>query len=117
MPEPITLPRRAKGTRPAFFKDPAFDQMYAVVIALTQELSVAIDRLDTVERLLDEKGVLRRADIEAYRERGAVAGDRNQRRDEYIGRVFQIPPRRSGDYSGRARLTHRALTGAFAEAP
>jgi hypothetical protein len=90
MPEPIVLPRRAKGARPAFFKDPAIDQMYAVVIALTQELSVAIDRLDTVERLLDEKGVLSRADIETYREDGAVAEERNARRDDYIGRVFQI---------------------------
>ncbi|MSO65872.1 MAG: hypothetical protein EXQ85_08780 [Alphaproteobacteria bacterium] len=89
-PPTITLPRRAKGPKPQFFRDPVMDHLMAMVIALTAELSVTIERQDTLERLLDNRQVLPRKDIEAYRPDDAVEGDRFKTRDDLIGRVFQV---------------------------
>jgi len=86
----VNLPLRAKGKRATFYKDPAVDQLFAIVTMLTQELSVAFDRIETVERMLDKNGVISRADIEAYKPGEQEEGERTQRRDEYIGRVFNI---------------------------
>lgn len=101
MPETqIRLPRVAKGKRPQFFDDPAIDQMMTFIIELSAEVSVVYDRLDTVERLLDAKGTVSRADIEAYRAPEAVENERMARRDGYLKRVFRMhqnstPPKAS----------------------
>lgn len=58
---------RAKGKRPAYFADPATDRLLSMVMALTAELSVTRERLDTVERLLERQGTLPTAAIEEYR--------------------------------------------------
>ena len=91
MPETqVRLPRVAKGKRPQFFDDPAIDQMMTFIIELSAEVSVVYDRLDTVERLLDSKGMVSRADIEAYRAPEAVEAERMARRDAYLKRVFRM---------------------------
>ena len=86
----IRLPRDPKGRRAQFYPDPAIDQLMAIVVALTGELSVAFDRLDTLERLLESRGVLRPADVEAWEPDPAAAAVRNRRREELIERVFQV---------------------------
>lgn len=86
----IRLPIRSKGKRATFYKDPAVDQLFAIITMLTQELSVAFDRIETVERLLDKNGVIKRSDIEAYKPDEQEEQERTTRRDEYIGRVFNI---------------------------
>jgi hypothetical protein len=84
------LPRIAKGHRPEFYDDPAIDQLFAIVTALTGELSVLSDRLDTVERLLADARVLSTEAIEAYVPDGAAAAVRAERRDELLRRVFAV---------------------------
>jgi len=86
----VQLPLRSKGKRATFYKDPAVDQLFAIITMLTQELSVAFDRIETGERILDKNGVLKRADIEKYKPGEAEETERTTRRDEYIGRVFNI---------------------------
>ncbi len=95
----VTLPRHAKGKRSVFFDDPAIDQMMTFIIELSAEVSVVYDRLDTVERLLDEKGTISRDDIEAYRPDEKVEGERNTRREGYLKRVFRMHPEYSKDDS------------------
>ena len=91
MPETqVRLPRVSKGKRPQFFDDPDIDQMMTIIIELSAEVSVVYDRLDTVERLLDTKGTISRADIEAYRAPDAVEAERMARRDAYLKRVFRM---------------------------
>jgi hypothetical protein len=85
----VSLPRRAKGRRPQFYEDPAIDQLFAIVTALTGEISVLFDRLDTLERLLTESRVLPQA-IESYVPDDAAAALRGQRRDELLRRVFAV---------------------------
>lgn len=88
----ITLPRNAKGKRSVFFDDPAIDQMMTFILELSAEVSVVYDRLDTVERLLDDKGTISRDDIEAYRPNEDVEAARNERREAYLKRVFRMHP-------------------------
>ena len=80
---------KAKGKRPAYFEDPGVDRVLSIVMALAGELSVVRERLDTVERLLEAKGTISRADIEFYvpdrtagKERGLLAKD-------YIARIMR----------------------------
>ena len=90
MAAPVTLPRRSKGPKPQFFRDPALDHLLAMVVALTAELSVAIERHDSLERLLDKQGVVKRKAIEAFRPDEAIEAERFKVRDDLIGRVFHI---------------------------
>jgi hypothetical protein len=89
-PLPARLPRDPKGRRAQFYSDPAIDQLWAVVTAITAEVSVAFDRLDTLERLLERDGGVTRASIEAYRPDEDVGRERARRREELIARVFQV---------------------------
>lgn len=86
----LALPRDPKGRRAQFYSDPAIDQLWAVVTAITAEVSVAFDRVDTLERLLERDGRVTRAAIEAYRPDEAAARERARRREELIARVFQV---------------------------
>lgn len=80
---------RAKGRRPDYFDDPAVDRLLSLAMALTAEVSVLRERLDTVERLLDARGGLSRADIEAYvpdRDAGAERGEATR---AFLARVMR----------------------------
>lgn len=86
----VRLPREPRGRRAQFYDDPAIDQLWAIVLALTAEVSVAFDRIDTLERLLQRAGSLRPGDIDAYLPDGATATEKSRRREELIQRVFQV---------------------------
>ncbi|MGB3753346.1 MAG: hypothetical protein WA954_05535 [Parerythrobacter sp.] len=81
--------KRAKGERPAFFDEPALDRLYSVVFALVGEVSVLRERLDTVERLLDAKGTIDRADIEAYEPDRDEGEERGLATRAYIARIMR----------------------------
>jgi hypothetical protein len=57
---------------------------------LMTEVSVLRERLDTVERLLDEKGAISRADIEAFRADPIAETERTAWRDAYFRRVMRM---------------------------
>jgi hypothetical protein len=94
--EAIRLPRDPKGRRAQFYDDPAIDQLMAIVTALTAEVSVAFDRIDTLERLLERVGSLREADVESFVPDPEAAATRARRREELIQRVFQVLSRYPG---------------------
>ena len=93
-PEAVRLPRETLGKRPSFFADPSLDQMMTFIVELTTEVAVLRERLDTVERLLDTRGSVTRADIEAFRPDPGVETERNAWRDAYLKRVFRMHPAR-----------------------
>lgn len=82
-------PTRAKGPQPQYFDDPAIDQLHAALLALAAELSVAYDRIDTLERLLERSGALQRADIDRFEPDAAAALERAARRDALIARLLR----------------------------
>ena len=80
---------KAKGKRPAYFEDPAIDRTLSIVMALVGEVSVMRERLDTVERLLDAKGTVSRADIESYAPDRLAGKERGLIIKDYIARVMR----------------------------
>lgn len=89
--DPLALAgAKAKGKRPFFFSDPDVERLMNIVMALTQEVSVMRERLDTVERLLDKKGTISRDDIENFTPTKDEADQRGAWTQEYISRVLRI---------------------------
>lgn len=86
MREPPQVP---KGHRPQVFDDPAIDQLYAAYVALATELSVAFERIDTLERLLEQRTGLSREAIEQYVPDPAVAEARSARRADLAARLLK----------------------------
>lgn len=81
--------RRAKGKRPEFFDEPALDRLYSTVFALAAEVSVLRERQDTIERLLDQNGTLRREDIESYEPDRTAGEERGLATRAYIARIMR----------------------------
>jgi hypothetical protein len=86
---PVRLARVAKGRKPLYFSDPAIDKLLWMTMTLMEELSVTRDRLDTVERLLEGKRVLRRRDIEGFVAAGAAQAERSARRAAFVDRMLR----------------------------
>lgn len=80
---------KAKGKRPRYFDDPAIDRTLSILLAVAGEVSVLRERLDTVERLLDTKGTISRADIETYQPDRDAAYERGLAAKEYIARIMR----------------------------
>ncbi len=80
---------KAKGRRPRYFDQPAQDRMLSMLMALIGEVSVLRERLDTVERLLEAKGSLDRADIESFAPDKEAARERGILTRDYIHRVMR----------------------------
>ena len=80
---------KAKGKRPAYFDDPATDRTLSIVMAIAGEVAVMRERLDTIERLLDAKGSISRADIEAYTPDRQAGQERGMLHKEYIARILR----------------------------
>jgi hypothetical protein len=81
--------RRAKGKRPQFFDEPALDRLYSTVFALAAEVSALRERNDTLERLLETQGVLKRDDIECYVPDGVAGDERGLATRAYIARIMR----------------------------
>ncbi len=87
----IRMPRHAKGKRPKFFpEEPAADRLMTILMALVTEVAVVRERLDTFERLADEKGVVSREDIEAYEPSIEAREEREGWRQTYLDRILQV---------------------------
>ena len=96
LPEPEDLDpvgqanRRAKGRRPQFLNDPATERVLSIAMSIAAELSVARERIDTLERLLAQRGILSAADIEAFEPDAAAQAERHDWGRAYIARVLRI---------------------------
>ena len=82
--------RTIKGKRPSFFEAPGVDYLMHMVMVLTQELSVTRDRLDTLERLVEEKGVLERAEFSQFSPDQGCLEDREKNRQALLKNLFSV---------------------------
>lgn len=82
-------PRRPKGQQPVFFDDPAIDQLHAAVVALASELAVAFDRIDTLERLLEQRVGLARSSIDEFAPDEDLQRQRSARHADIAERVLR----------------------------
>ena len=70
-------------------------------MSLVGELSATRDRLDALERVLDERGAVSRADVEAYAPDEQAEEERQRRRDAYIRRVMRVVEMELDQVEGR----------------
>jgi len=76
------------GKRP-YFMDPAVERVLNILMATVQELAVTRERLDTIERLLEMKGVVARSEIETFEPTRDQAAERGLWMQEYLNRVLR----------------------------
>jgi len=89
--DPLQLAgNKPKGKRPFFLKDADVERVMAITMAVAQELAVMRERMDTIERLLDKKGTISRADIENYDPPKDIAEERGAWTQEYLARILRI---------------------------
>ena len=82
--------RRAQGKRPVFLNDPAVERVLSITMAVATELAVARERIDTLERLLVQRGVLEPDAIEKFEPSAAAQDERNAWGRAFIARVLRI---------------------------
>ncbi|MBL8629747.1 MAG: hypothetical protein JNM81_08980 [Rhodospirillaceae bacterium] len=80
----------AKGKQPQFHEDRAIDQLMAMVTALTAEVSILRDRLDTHERLAEAGKPSRREDVEAFIPDTGIMAERSEQRQRLLRKVFRV---------------------------
>lgn len=66
------------------------ERVLDIVMAVAQELAVARERIDTLERLLARHGVVQRHEIETYAPDPQAAGERGLWLQEYLARILRI---------------------------
>lgn len=81
---------KPKGKRPYFLDSQETERVMAITMAVAQELAVMRERLDTVERLLETKGVVTREDIESFTPTKEEANERGAWTQEYLARILRI---------------------------
>ena len=84
----IELPRVAKGKKPIYLDERSIDNLMAMIMTLTQEISVLRDRLDTIEKLLVNKKSITLEDIETFEPDDELVKERKDRRQMLLKRVL-----------------------------
>lgn len=81
---------KAKGGRPYFFNDPSVERVLNIAMAVATEVAVVRERIDTIERLLEAKGLLNRAELEAFVPTDEQAEERQLWHARYAARILRI---------------------------
>ena len=96
MSEPLNLDTinlagtRARGKRPYFFKDPDVERVLNIAMVIAMEHAVTHQRLDALERLIEQKGLLSREELEQFQPDPSAEQQRSVWMKEYIARVLRI---------------------------
>lgn len=90
MAERVELQKKAKGERPQYFDDPAVDKVLAITMALAGEVAVIRDRMDTIERLMEDGKPVTREVLDTYRPDPKVREERDSWREVYFGNILRI---------------------------
>lgn len=83
-------PLEAAGEKPAFFDDPAVDRVLAIAMAVAEEVAVTGERLDTLERVLEDKNILARDELAGYRPGPEVVAERLSTHKAFVERLLRI---------------------------
>lgn len=73
---------------PAFFDNPAIDNLIAVTMELGAELWVQRERMRIIEKILAEKGVVTAELIEQYTPSAEESAAVRAERDDFVQRLF-----------------------------
>ena len=81
---------RARGKRPYFFKDPDVERVLSIAMVVAMEHAVTRQRLDALERLIEQKGLFTREELDQFRPDREAEAQRTLWMKEYIARVLRI---------------------------
>lgn len=81
--------QKPQGKRPEYFSDAMSEQHYSITMALVAELAVARERIDTLERVLQQNGLLDTDAIDQYIPDDTAATERQTAQMEYSARIFR----------------------------
>lgn len=82
--------RTIKGKRPSFYEAEGVDYLMHMVMVLSQELSVTRDRLDTLEHLVEDKGVLKRSEFNEFKPDQNCLEEREIKRQALLTNLFSV---------------------------
>jgi hypothetical protein len=77
------------GKRP-YFLNPETERVLAITMAVAQELALARQRIDTLERLLAVKGVVSRGEVDGFAPSPDEYAERALWTQEFIDRILRI---------------------------
>ena len=80
---------KPKGKRPAYFKDTMAENHFSITMSVVAELAVARERIDSLERILINKGLLNEDDVENFVPDQQAAEARQLAQIEYSTRIFR----------------------------
>jgi hypothetical protein len=89
MTQKLRLRQAARGERPRYFKDPAIDKLLSITLALTGEVAVMRDRIDTLERMLEAKQPITRSAIDNFQPTTEIRAARDAWRDAFLDVVLR----------------------------
>lgn len=72
------------------FDNPELDKMLAILLSLGNEVYVMRDRLRIIEKMMDKKGVISRADIETYELTPEEEAENRKECDAFMERLFRV---------------------------
>jgi polyhydroxyalkanoate synthesis regulator phasin len=70
--------------------NPEVEKVLSITMAIAGELAVARERLDTLERILESKGIMNRDEIESFIPSENDANERQTWHAEYLARIMRI---------------------------
>jgi len=100
------LPTLARPHKEVPGETAAEPRLLAMVTALTSELAVTRERLDTLERLVEASGVIEQADVESFEPTPEQAQERQVLRKRIIEKAFR-PLRESAERDARSAAGQR----------
>ncbi len=78
------------GARPSYFADPDVDRLLGIVMATAGEVAVTVERLDTLERVLNEKGLLTVDELADYQPDDGVVAERMAWHQAFVARILRV---------------------------
>lgn len=89
--DPVVMANmRARGKRPVFLQDPAVERVLSITMSIAAELSVTRERVDTLERVLVQRGLLKPDDVDSFLPDATAQATRHANGREYIARILRI---------------------------
>lgn len=93
------LPRFSKGKRPEFFREEGMDEAMSMILALASEFNAMRDRLDTIERIAEQKGIILADEIEGFVADEECQSSRAQRREEFLQSLYYVALKRAEEHA------------------
>lgn len=84
------LKRTIKGHRPRFNEDLEIDRLQGMVMAMATEMAALYARIDTLERVAADKGVVLQEELENFSPDETTEAQREAWRQQFLGRLFYL---------------------------